>query len=65
MPHKTSFDIIALWSTQFIGWVVGFGMRDLIEVATLIKEIFAIAAFAAAIWYTIYRVRKDKKKKKE
>ena len=62
---KSFADLIAVWSTNLIGWILGFAMHDLIEVAVLIKEISAIVAFGVGIWYTIHRLRKSRKEKKE
>lgn len=57
---KSFADLIALWTINTTGAIFGYAMHDLIEVAVLIKEIFAIAAFGVGIWYTIYRLRKDR-----
>ena len=57
---KSFADLIAVWSTNLIGWILGFAMHDLIEVAMFIKEIFDIIAFGVGICYTIHRFRKDK-----
>ena len=60
---KSFADLIAVWSTNLIGWILGFAMHDLIQMATLIKEVSATAAFIATIAYTIHRVRKDKRER--
>ncbi len=66
MTRLKSFgDIIAIWTTQGVGWVLGFALNDLIEIAVLIKEVFAIIAFGVGIWYTIHRLRKSRKEKNE
>ena len=58
---KSFADVIAVWTTNLIGWILGFAMHDLVEIATLAKELTATAAFIATIIYTIHRLRKDKK----
>ena len=60
---KSFADVIAVWSTNLVGWILGFAMHDLIEVAMFVKEIFAIIAFGVGIWYTIYRLRRDKRER--
>ena len=60
---KSFADLIAVWSTNLVGWILGFAMHDLIEVASLIKEIFAILAFTATIIYTIHRLLKDRRER--
>ncbi len=60
---KSFADLIAVWSTNLVGWILGFAMHDLIEIATLIKEVSATAAFIATIIYTIHRIRKNKREK--
>jgi len=60
---KSFTDLIVLWSTNAIGWILGFAMNDLIEIATLIKEVSATLAFIATIIYTIHRFRKDRREK--
>ena len=60
---KSFADLIVMWSTNLMGWILGFAMHDLIEIATLIKEISATAAFIATIIYTIHRIRKNKREK--
>ena len=60
---KSFADLIAVWSTNLMGWILGFAMHDLIEVATLIKEVTATLAFIATIIYTIYRFRKEKRER--
>ncbi len=60
---KSFADLIAVWSTNLVGWILGFAMHDLIEMATLIKEISATAAFIATVIYTIHRVRKEKRER--
>ena len=62
---KSFADLIAVWSTNLVGWILGFAMHDLIETAMFIKEIFAIIAFGVGIWYTIHRLRKDKRERKD
>ena len=62
---KSFADLIAVWSTNLVGWILGFAMHDLIEIATLLKETTATVAFIATIIYTIHRFRKDKREKKE
>ena len=59
---KSFADLIAVWATNLVGWILGFAMHDLIEIATLLKELTATAAFIATVIYTIHRFRKDKKK---
>jgi len=58
---KSFVDLIAGWSTYAIVWILDLAMNDLIEIATLVKEIAATLAFIAGIWYTIHRLRKGKK----
>ena len=58
---KSFADLIAVWSTNLVGWILGFAMNDLIEIATLLKEVTATVAFIATIIYTIHRFRKDKR----
>ena len=60
---KSFADLIAVWSTNLVGWILGFAMHDLIETAMFIKEIFAILAFIVGIWYTIHRLRRDKRER--
>ena len=60
---KSFTDVIAMWSTNLVGWVLGFAIHDLIHIATLIKELTATAAFIATIIYTIYRFRKEKRER--
>ncbi len=60
---KSFADVIVMWSTNLMGWILGFAMHDLIEIATLIKEVSATAAFIATIAYTIHRIRKEKRER--
>ncbi len=60
---KSFADVIVMWSINLVGWILGFAMNDLIEIATLIKEVSATAAFIATIIYTIHRIRKNKREK--
>ncbi len=60
---KSFADLIVVWTTNLMGWVLGFAMHDLIEVATLIKEVSATLAFIATIIYTIYRFRKERRER--
>jgi len=58
---KTFTDIIAIWTTQIIGWTIS--LNDLVIVASLVREILGILAFGAGLFYTIWKFRKERKKK--
>ena len=62
---KSFQDLIAVWSTNVIGWIFGWAMNDFIEVATLIKEIAAAIAFGFGIYISILTIRKFRKDKRE
>ena len=60
---KSFADLIAVWSTNAVGTIFAVAMHDLIDIATLVSKIVGIIAFGVSIWYTIHRLRKDKREK--
>ncbi len=60
---KSFADLIAVWSTNAVGTIFAVAMHDLIDIATLVSKLVGIIAFAVSIWYTIHRLRKDKREK--
>ena len=60
---KSFADLITLWSANTVGAVFGLAMHDLIDIATLISKLVGIIAFIVSIWYTIHRLRKDKRER--
>ena len=57
--------VLAIWSCNVIGWILGFTMDDYIEVATLVKQVLAIIAFAFGIYISILTIKKRREEKKK
>ena len=64
MPYKSVFNIIAVWFANGIAWIIALTPNDWVGGLQIIKELFAIASLIIAISYTLYRWRRDSKKKK-
>ena len=57
MPHKSGFDIIAVWIMTGIGNVIAY--FGLAEYLPIVRDVLSIVSIAAALGYTLYKWRKD------
>ena len=58
MPHKSGFEILAVWTMTGIGNLVAY-MTGWVEYLPVIQNIIAIISILLAIGYTLYKWRKD------
>ncbi len=57
MPHKTVFNLISVWATNGVAWLIALNPNDWLSGVQIIKEIIAIISLLVAIGYTLYKWR--------
>ena len=65
MPHKTIANIVPVWTAYAISWILNLSIHQWMESIMILKELVALIGFALAAGYTIWKWRKEYKRKKE
>ena len=64
MPQKTFANIVPVWIAYAISWILNLSIAQIIDSIVVIKELVALIGFALAAGYTIWKWRREMKKRK-